>query len=207
MERNTHLEPNPAAPVDAPIASLFAVFRQLRHSTDQRRSARHFGFPAMFFLLLALASAPGAGVGTNLPYTADYYGWVKVTCKLAYYAQFTSDGHALDGGVRLTLADPPRTNAAAMEIDGVVMEVLAPKELAGKTICIWLDQPAMQLKEVTYKPGVHYAGHWPTQYIGTLTFKGPVPFERITEPGAAASQSQPVRADTNNPSAAAGSGR
>ncbi len=68
----------------------------------------------MVALLLALASTLCARAATTLSYTADYYGSVKVTCKLAYYAQFTSDGHAFDVGIRLTLADLPRTNTAAL---------------------------------------------------------------------------------------------
>ena len=159
----------------------------------------------MTSLLLALASTLGAEVGTNLSYTADYYGWIPVTCKLAYYAEFTSDGRALDGGFRLTVADPPRTNMAATEIDGVVMKVSTPKEFAGKTICIWLDQAAMQVKQVHYKPGVLYSGRWPTQAIGTLTFSGEVPFERVAEPAGPANGSQPIHSKTNRTSSAAGS--
>jgi hypothetical protein len=170
-------------------------------------SLPHYGLRTVTYLLLALASTLSAEAATNLSYTADYYGWVKVTCKLAYYAEFTTDGRALDGGVRLAVADPPRTNTTAREIDGVVMEVLSPKELAGKTICIWLDHPATQVEQVAYRPGVHYAGRWPTQYIGTLTFKGPVPFDRVAEPDGPANRSQPIHSQTNRAPAAAGSDR
>ena len=176
-------------------------------ATSPSNSVRHIGIPTLVSLFLALASTLGAEVRTNLSYTADPYGWIPVTCKLAYYAEFTSDGGALDGGFRLTLADPPRTNTAATEIDGVVMKVSTPKEFAGKTICIWLDQPAAQVKQVHYKSGVLYAGQWPTQAIGTLTFSGEVPFKRVAEPGGAANGSQPIRAETNRTPSAADSRR
>ncbi len=176
-------------------------------TTPPSNLVRHIGIPTLVGLFLALASALGAEVRTNLSYAADPYGWIPVTCKLAYYAKFTSDGGALDGGFRLTLADPPRTNTAATGIDGVVMKVSTPKEFAGKTICIWLDQPAAEVKQVHYKPRVLYAGQWPTQNIGTLTFSGEVPFKRVAEPGGPANRGQPSGSETNRMPRAAGPGR
>jgi hypothetical protein len=45
MARSEHPEPNPAASVDAPIASLFVFLRQWRRATDQRRWAADYREP------------------------------------------------------------------------------------------------------------------------------------------------------------------
>ena len=138
-----------------------------------------------------------------------YPGWIQVTCKLAYYAEFHYNGNTngLTYDLRLEVADQHRTKSPGTEVQGVVMEVVTPKEHAGQTICIWLDPPAALAGGVRFKPGLVYAGKWRREFIGTLTFKGEVPFVPLAEPGGAANRSQPIRSETNRTPAAAGSGR
>lgn len=142
------------------------------------------GFCIVALLVLASAAGLAAEVSTNLEDLArSYYGSLRVTCELAYYADFPHDGrtHGYPTDIHLSAAKPAHTNSPMLEVQGVVMEVLTPKELAGKTICVWLDGPPAPIAKLHFKPGVVYSGWWPSNYIGTLEFKGPLPFEPMPD--------------------------
>ncbi len=157
-------------------------------------------------LFLGLAAALGAEAGTNVLDPRTVYGAIPVTCKLAYYAKFQNDHGIRDGDIRLLVADPPRTNIATVKVDGVVMEVLTPKELAGKVICVWLDFAPRPVAEVHYKRGVVYQGYCYPENIGGLFFKAEGQLQPVAEPGGPANRSRPVGSATDRPSAAAGPG-
>ena len=152
---------------------------------------------------------PAAALAAEVTPDDIYPGWVQVTCKLAYYAEFhyNVNTNGLTYDLRLDVADQHRTSSPGIEVQGVVMEVVTPKEHAGQTICIWLDPPAVLAGGVHFKPGLVYAGKWRSELIGTLTFKGEVPFVPLAEPSGPANGSQPIRSDTNRTSSAAGSRR
>lgn len=154
----------------------------------------------MAFLLLALATSPCA----QLTPEDVYPGRVPVTCKLVYYAQFEPKGTNANE-IRLVAPTPGRTNVDESSVQGVVMEVVTPKNLSGQIICIWLDPPSVFSGGVRFKPGVVYAGKWRAELIGKLAFKGEVAFVPVAEPLRGADGSQPSGSVTNRTSAAAGS--
>lgn len=158
-------------------------------------SPGYMGFCIVALLVLASAAGLAAGVSTNLEDLArSYYGSLRVTCELAYYADFPHDGrtHGYPSDIHLSAAKLAHTNSPMLEVQGVVMEVLTPKELAGKTICIWLDGPPAPIERVRFKPGVVYSGWWHSNHIGTLEFKGPVPFEPISDRATATNSSPAI---------------
>jgi hypothetical protein len=152
--------------------------------------------------------APAAALAAEVTPDDIYPGWIQVTCKLAYYVEFHYNGetNGLIYDLRLDVPDQHRTNTTGIEAEGVVMQVVTPKEHAGQTICIRLDPPAALSGGLRFKPGLVYAGKWRREFIGTLTFKGEVPFVPVA-PNGAANRSQPDRSETNRTSGAAGSAR
>ena len=167
---------------------------------------RRVASSTLVLLFLGRVAAPGGEVGTKALDPRTVYGAIPVTCKLAYYAQFKYDRDLTNPDIRLLVADPPRTNIAKRKVDGVVMEVLTPKELSGKTICIWLDFAPRQVSEVHYKRGVVYRGYCYPENIGGLFFKAEGQLEPVAEPGSPANQGQPVGSETNRTSTGAGPG-
>lgn len=116
--------------------------------------------------------------GAEYPYHKD---WIPVTCKLSYYAKFERNGGLTD--IRLIVPSSTRTNIDERSVQGVVMEIVTPKHLAGQTISIWLDPPAVFEGGVRFKPGIVYYGKWHKEHIGKLDFKGEVVFWPVGEPG------------------------
>jgi hypothetical protein len=132
-----------------------------------------------------------AVLGVDDPVNSYHKGWVPLTCKLAYYAQVQPSGNTNGNSwdIRLTVPIPGRANVDVSSVDGVIMEVITPKGLAGQIICIWLDPPAVFSGGVRFKPGLVYAGEWRREPIGKLAFKGEVPFVPVAEPGGPANGS------------------
>jgi len=100
-----------------------------------------------------------------------------VTCSLAYYAQWDV---SFNPNRELHLINPATlpTNRHDIVVDGLVLTLHTPTARAGNTICIWLDR-AQSIESVWCKPRTVYAGRWPEALIGTLAFRGELPFDRI----------------------------
>jgi hypothetical protein len=89
--------------------------------------------------------------------------WVSVTCELAHYADNSGAP-----GWRLIPPDADRTNLAAVQ--GVVLRIVEPKALAGRTFAFHFDGPPGFHNARFYEPGVLYQGEISRAYIGKLAF-------------------------------------
>jgi hypothetical protein len=165
----------------------------------------------LFFGLVSfLANAQESKFATNRLEAAspDWYKLtgpqVQVICKPDYYRR-AADGFLI-----------PVQSARLMKsltVDGIVLTVVKPEHLEGQVIAFHFDFP--EDWDHWYKPDVLYTGVTTTNNIGVFGFRcdpGWHPASTNAPPGVpnqhgAANGSQPLRAETNRTSSAAGSRR